>query len=123
MVSVHAKFFIKLAQIPFFSFDLERRPIMKKARSLKKELIYSFLSIAFFSIAILGVFQIYQLSSLTKENQRYQAQTAKYLADYIDNYILDYKKAIQTEALNVKEPFLNNDIPGIQKQLKDIKTN
>ncbi|WP_057767667.1 ATP-binding protein [Cytobacillus praedii] len=96
---------------------------MKKARSLKKELIYSFLSIAFFSIAILGVFQIYQLSSLTKENQRYQAQTAKYLADYIDNYILDYKKAIQTEALNVKEPFLNNDIPGIQKQLKDIKTN
>lgn len=96
---------------------------MRKARSLKKELIYSFLTIAFFSIAILGVFQIYQLSSLIKENQRYQAQTAKYLADYIDNYILDYKKAIQTEALNVKQPFLNNDIPGIQKQLKDIKTN
>lgn len=96
---------------------------MKKARSFKKELIYSFLTIAFFSIAFLGAFQIYQLSSLIKENQKSQAQMTKYLSDYIGNYVLEHKKAIQTEALNVKEPFENRDIAGIQKQLKDIKTN
>lgn len=96
---------------------------MRKARSLKKELIYSFLTIAFFSIALLGVFQIYQLSSLIKENQSYQVQTTKYLSDYIENYVLDYKKAIQTAALNVKEPLINNDFPEIQKQLENIKTN
>jgi signal transduction histidine kinase/flagellar basal body-associated protein FliL len=96
---------------------------MRKARSFKKELIYSFLTIAFFSIAFLGGFQIYQISSLIKENQKSQAQTTKYLSDYIGNYVIEHKKAIQTEALNVKEPFEKGDIPGIQKQLKNFKTN
>jgi len=96
---------------------------MKKARSFKKELIYSFLTIAFFSIAFLGAFQIYQLSSLIKENQKSQAQTTKYLSDYIGNYVLEHKKTIQTEALNVKEPFEKGDLAGIQKQLKDIRMN
>ncbi|MFJ7728126.1 ATP-binding protein [Neobacillus sp. NPDC097160] len=96
---------------------------MKKARSFKKELIYSFLTIAFFSIAFLGCFQIYQISSLIKENQSSQAQTTKYLSDYIGNYVLEHKKMIQTEALNVKEPFEKEDTASIQKQLKDIKTN
>jgi signal transduction histidine kinase/flagellar basal body-associated protein FliL len=95
---------------------------MRKARSFKKELIYSFLTIAFFSIAFLGGFQIYQLSSLIKENQKSQAQTTKYLSDYIGNYVIEHKKAIQTEALIVKEPFERGDFAGIQKQLKDFKS-
>lgn len=96
---------------------------MKKARSFKKELIYSFLTISFFSIAFLGVFQIYQLSSLINENKRYQAQTTKYLADYIDKYILDHKKAIQTEALRVREAFQARDEKAIHDELRDIKQN
>lgn len=96
---------------------------MKKARSFRRELIYSFLTITFFSIVILGAFQIYQLSSLVKENQYTQAQTTKYLSDYIGNYVLEHKKAIQTEALNVKEPFERGDLTVIEKQLKNIKTN
>lgn len=96
---------------------------MRKSRSFKKELIYSFLLIAFFSIAFLGVFQIYQLSSLISENQKYQAQTTKYLSDFIGNYILDHKKAIQTEALRVRDAFQARDQNAIQKQLRDIKLN
>ncbi len=96
---------------------------MKKARSFKKELIYSFLTILLISIVSLGIFQIVQLSSLIDENQRYQAQTTKYLADYIDTYILDHKKAIQTEALRVKEAFEAGDVKAIHDQLRDIKRN
>lgn len=96
---------------------------MRKSRSLKKELIYSFLSITFISIAFLGVFQIYQVSSLIKENQRYQAQTTKYLSDYIDNYTVDHKKAIQTEAMHIKEAFQNRDHHAIKQQLRNIKLN
>ncbi|CEG27925.1 sensor histidine kinase [Bacillus sp. B-jedd] len=96
---------------------------MKEARSFKKELIYSFLLITFFSIAFLGIFQIYQLSSLVEENQKSQATTTKYLADYISNYISEHKKVIQTEALNAGRLFENNDLDIIQKQLKDIKAN
>ena len=103
--------------------DLERRAKMKKARSFKKELIYSFLTILLFSIVFLGIFQIYQLSSLINENQKYQAQTTKYLADYIDQYILDHKKAIQTESLRVREAFQARDIRAIHGQLRDIKLN
>lgn len=96
---------------------------MKKARSFKKELIYSFLIILFFSITFLGVFQIVQLSSLINENQRYQAQTTKYLADYIDRYILDHKNAIQTEALRVKKAFEAGDLKAIHDELRDIRLN
>ncbi|MBY0121246.1 sensor histidine kinase [Bacillus sp. S/N-304-OC-R1] len=96
---------------------------MKKARSFKKELISSFLTITFFSIALLGIFQIYQLNSLINENQKSQAQTTKYLSDYIRNYVLEHKKAIQTESLTIREKFINQDIEGIHTQLKNIKTN
>ncbi|WP_066295175.1 sensor histidine kinase [Bacillus sp. FJAT-29937] len=96
---------------------------MKKARSFKKELIFSFLTITFFSIAILGVFQIYQLYSLINENQKSQAQTTKYLSDYIQNYVLEHKKAIQTESLTIREKFMDQDVEGIKTQLKNIKEN
>ncbi|RDU35437.1 histidine kinase [Neobacillus piezotolerans] len=96
---------------------------MKEARSFKKELIYSFLTIAFFSIAFLGVFQIYQLSSLVNENQKSQSKTTKFLADYISNYVSEHKKVIQTEALNAGRLFKEGDMQAIQSQLKDIKTN
>ncbi|WP_059171192.1 sensor histidine kinase [Bacillus sp. FJAT-27445] len=96
---------------------------MKEARSLKKELIYSFLLISFFSIALLGIFQIYQLSSLVKENQKSQSQTTKYLADYISNYVSEHKKVIQTEAMNASRLFEKGEMATIQEQLKDIKTN
>ncbi len=101
----------------------ERKEKMRKTRSLKRELIYSFLTIAFFSIVILGSLQIYQLSSLIQENQKSQAEATKYLSDYIGNYILEHKKIIQTEALNVQEAFEKGDYDRVQKQLKDIKTN
>ncbi len=101
----------------------DRRKTLKKSRSFKKELIYSFLTITFISIAFLGVFQVYQLSSLINENQRYQAQTTKYLSDYIDNYIFEHKKVIQTVALRVETSFQNRDLYAIQAQLKDIKLN
>lgn len=96
---------------------------MREARSFKKELIYSFLTITFFSIAFLGVFQIYQLSSLVKENQKSQSQTTKYLADYISNYVSEHKKVIQTEKLNAARLFEKGDMAAIQRQLKDIKAN
>ncbi|WP_342432935.1 ATP-binding protein [Neobacillus sp. FSL H8-0543] len=96
---------------------------MRRSRSLKRELIYSFLTIAFFSIVILGSLQIYQLSSLIKENQKSQAEATKYLSDYIGNYILEHKKIIQTEALHIQEAFESGDHDRIQKQLKDIKSN
>lgn len=96
---------------------------MRKSRSFKKELIYSFLTITLFSILCLGVFQIFQISSLIKENQKSQTQTTKFLEDYIINYVQDHQKAIQTQALNVKQLFANRDIAGIQQQLKDIKNN
>ncbi|WP_316571964.1 ATP-binding protein [Neobacillus sp. YIM B06451] len=96
---------------------------MREARSFKKELIYSFLTIAFFSIAFLGAFQIYQLSSLVKENQKSQSLTTKYLADYISNYVSEHKNIIQTEALNASRLFQEGDMAEIQAQLKDIKAN
>ncbi|WP_374016745.1 sensor histidine kinase [Paenibacillus thiaminolyticus] len=95
---------------------------MKKARSFKKELIYSFLIITFFSTVLLGSFQIYQLISLIKENKKSQAQTAKYLSDYISSYIVEHKKAIQTQAVNLKELFATGDVQRIQDHLKHIKT-
>ncbi|WP_277584057.1 ATP-binding protein [Psychrobacillus antarcticus] len=96
---------------------------MKKAHSFKKELIYSFLTILFFSILFLGIFQIFQLSSLIDESKRYQAQTTTYLADYIDEYIIDHKKAIQIEALRIQEAFEAGDVEAIQDELRDIKIN
>lgn len=96
---------------------------MRKTRSFKKELIYSFLTILFISIVFLGIFQIIQLSSLIDESKRYQAQTTTYLADYIDKYILDHKKAIQTEALRVRESFEEGDMVAIHDELRDIKAN
>ncbi|MEH7345028.1 ATP-binding protein [Bacillus sp. JJ1532] len=96
---------------------------MKKPRSFKKELISSFLTITFFSIALLGVFQVYQLYSLINENQKSQAQTTNYLSDYIRNYVLEHKRAIQTESLTIQEKFMNQDVEGIQIQLKNIKEN
>ncbi len=104
-------------------FSKRKENKMKKARSFKKELIYSFLTIVFFSIVFLGIFQIVQLSTLIDESKRYQAQTTTYLADYIDKYILDHKKAIQTEALRVKEAFEAGDIEAIHDELRDIKLN
>ena len=96
---------------------------MKKARSFKKELIYSFLTILFFSIVFLGIFQIVQLSSLIDESKRYQSQTTTYLADYIDQYILDHKKAIQTEALRIEEAFEAGDMKAIHGELRDTRLN
>lgn len=95
---------------------------MKKARSFKKELIYSFLIITFFSTILLGSFQIHQLISLMKENKKSQAQASKYLADYISGYIVEHKKAIQTQAVNVRELFAQKDVQRIQEHLKHIKT-
>lgn len=113
---------IKYSQIILLT-SFEREETMKKARSFKKELIFSFLTITFFSIAILGVFQIYQLYSLINENQKSQAQTTKYLSDYIQNYVLEHKKAIQTESLTIREKFMDQDVEGIKTQLKNIKEN
>ncbi|RHW40997.1 histidine kinase [Neobacillus notoginsengisoli] len=96
---------------------------MKKSRSFKKELIYSFLLISFFSITLLGIFQVYQLSSLVRENQKSQATTTKYLADYIGNYVTEHKKAIQTKAHKTARHFENKEMDLIEQQLKDIKTN
>lgn len=96
---------------------------MKKVRSFKKELIYSFLTILFFSIVFLGIFQIYQLSKLIDESKRYQAQATTYLADYIDKYILEHKRVIQTEALRVKDALEAGDTEAIHEELRDIKLN
>jgi signal transduction histidine kinase len=94
---------------------------VKKARSFKKELIYSFLTIGFLSIVFLGCFQIYQLSSLIKESQNSQSQMTKYLSDLISNYVLEHKKVIQTEALDTKEWLEKGDLARIQDHLRTVK--
>ena len=96
---------------------------MKSSRSFKKELIYSFLIIVLVVIALLGVFQIFQLSSLINENQKGQAQTTKFLEDYIVNYVEEHRRAIETMASSIKNTYEKNDIQSIEKQLKDVKEN
>lgn len=96
---------------------------LRKNRSFKMELILSFLTITLVSITILGIFQIIQLSSLIKENQKSQIQLTRFLEDYIASYIQDHQKVIQTNALNIRSQYLSRDIPAIQNQLKDIKNN
>jgi signal transduction histidine kinase len=93
----------------------------KKSRSFKKELIYSFFSITLVSIVLLGIIQIYQLSSLIDENQKSQAQTTKFLGDYIINYVQEYQSAIETRVPDIKEEFAGRNIAAIQKQLRYIK--
>ncbi|MFD1067796.1 ATP-binding protein [Oceanobacillus locisalsi] len=90
-------------------------------RSFKKELIYSFVSISFISILLLGVFQIYQLSSLVDENQENQAQTTKFLKNYITSYIQDYQKAIETRVPEIREDMQNNQYEQIQDKLLSIR--
>ncbi|RHW41002.1 PAS domain-containing protein [Neobacillus notoginsengisoli] len=93
----------------------------KKSRSFKKELIYSFLSITLVSIILLGIFQIIQLSSLIEENQKSQAQTTKFLGDYIINYVQEYQRAIEAGVPDIKEAFATRDIASIKNQLSIIK--
>lgn len=96
---------------------------MKGSRSFKKELIYSFLTIVLVAITLLGVFQIYQLSSLIKENQKGQAQSTRFLEDYILNYVKEHKRAIEAKTSSIKDVYDSKDIPEIEKQLKDVKEN
>ncbi|WP_042354769.1 sensor histidine kinase [Bacillus rubiinfantis] len=94
---------------------------MRKSRSFRRELIYSFLTITLISILCLGAFQIYQLSSLIDENQKSQVQTTKFLETYIINYIDEYKHAIEAQARSI-EPFFNKKNDNtIKNQLKVIK--
>ena len=93
---------------------------LKKSRSFKKELIYSFLTIVLVVITLLGLFQIYQLSSLIKENQKTQEQTTKFLEDYVLNYVEEHKRAIEAKASSIKADYENNDIQAIEEQLKDV---
>ncbi|WP_217587218.1 ATP-binding protein [Lentibacillus saliphilus] len=95
----------------------------KKSRSFKKELIYSFLTITLVSITFLGVFQIYQLSSLIKENQKNQAQTTKFLEDYIISYVQEYQTVIEAQAPDIKKDLINGDTDLIREELKAIKNN
>ncbi len=101
----------------------EREGIMGKSRSFKKELIYSFLTIGLSSIIILGIFQIYQLSSLVNENKNNQVIVTEFLDDYIESYVHQHERIINTMSLNISSLFTEGDFEKIERKLKDIKMN
>lgn len=92
-----------------------------KPRTFKGELILSFLTVTLISIIILGVFQIFQLSTLVQENKSKQFQTTTFLNDYIVNYVQDHQKAIEMLAYNIEPLFEQQDHITIKKQLEQIK--
>ncbi|MBS4218406.1 histidine kinase [Bacillus sp. FJAT-49711] len=94
---------------------------MRRPRTFKGELILSFLTITLVSIVILGAFQIFQLSSLVKENKEKQFQTTVFLDDYIVNYVQDYRKAVEMLAFNIEPFFEDQDLASIEKRLEQIK--
>ncbi|HLQ72121.1 MAG TPA: cache domain-containing protein, partial [Bacillota bacterium] len=96
---------------------------MKKSRSFKKELIYSFLTIVLVVIALLGLFQIFQLSSLVKENQKTQEQTTKFLEDYVVNYVEEHQRAIEAKVSSIKDVYESGNTQAIEEELKDVVDN
>lgn len=74
-------------------------------------------------IVLLGVFQIFQLSSLINENKKGQAQTTKFLEDYIVNYVQEHQRAIETKAPSIYNAYEKGDVKAIEEQLKDVKEN
>lgn len=95
----------------------------QKPRSYRRELIYSFLTIALVAIVFLGVFQVYQLSALIEEDQRTQSQTTEFLDDYITNYIQDYQTAIETQISDIKAERSDDNMAAIKEQLQSVKEN
>src|SRR5699024_6702663 len=96
---------------------------LKKSRSFKKELIYSFLTIVLVVIALLGLFQIFQLSSLVKENQKTQEQTTKFLEDYVVNYVEEHQRAIEAKVSSIKDVYESGNTQAIEEELKDVVDN
>ncbi|MBD1224578.1 sensor histidine kinase [Virgibacillus halodenitrificans] len=97
--------------------------MQKRPRSFKKELIYSFLTIGLISIVLLGVFQIVQLSSLVKENQTSQMRVTRFLDDYIESYLQQHQKIIETMALNISNLYNEGNMELVEEKLQEIKTN
>lgn len=96
---------------------------MKKNRSFKKELIYSFLTVALISIIFLGAFQMFQISSLIKENQNTQNQTTKFFAEFVSNYVESHKTVIETQADEMESLKPDEDYDEILHKLKNVKDN
>lgn len=95
----------------------------QKARSFKKQLILSFLTIGLASIILLGSFQIFQLSSLIKENQNNQIMLTTFLEDYIGNYVEQHERIIETMSQNISNLFAEGDYNTIKQKLMEIKSN
>ncbi|MFD2210906.1 ATP-binding protein [Virgibacillus halophilus] len=96
---------------------------MKKNRSFKKELIYSFLTIGLLSIVLLGIFQIYHVKTLVNENQNSQIRMTDFLEDYIKNYVQQHERIIQTMSQNISQLYEQKDYGKIKEKLEEVKEN
>src|SRR5699024_4806458 len=74
-------------------------------------------------IALLGLFQIFQLSSLVKENQKTQEQTTKFLEDYVVNYVEEHQRAIEAKVSSIKDVYESGNTQAIEEELKDVVDN
>lgn len=107
-----------------FKTNLVKEDKMKRnRRSFKKELILSFLVIGLTSILLLGSFQVFQLSSLIKENQKNQLTSTIFLEDHIGNYIKTHKQLIQTMSQHIAPLFAEGEYEDIKQKLREIKAN
>lgn len=95
----------------------------KRARSFKKELIYSFLTIGLTSIIVLGIFQFFQLSSLIEGNQESQKKVTGFLEDNIESYMDQHGRIIETMSSNIAPLLEEGRTSKIEEKLRDIKLN
>lgn len=95
----------------------------KNAKSFKRELILSFLTIGLTSIIILGSFQIFQLYSLVKEKQHNQTLSTTFMEDYISSYVENHVQLIETMAGHLSDSFTAGDYESMKERLREIKAN
>lgn len=95
----------------------------KNAKSFKRELIFSFLTIGITSILILGSFQVFQLRYLIEEKENYQVLSTTFTEDYISNYVDTHKQIIDTMANHISYEFSNEDYDLIEQKLMEVKNN